>query len=124
MIEHDLKNILWNNISFLEQSNNKILLLSCSGKSSAEKLLDLLRKNVFKLNVLVNIEKKYSFEIEFSDTDLGIRHDTSVTKEQYPQLSWLHNQQITHITTGYRNEDGKLEPLLDFHPISGQINLN
>lgn len=124
MTEHDLENILWNNIAFLEQGDDKILLLSCRDKSSAEKLLELLQKNAFKLNVIVNKENKYSFEIEFTDTDFGIRHETTVSKEQYPQLSWLHNQQITHITCGFRSDQGKLEPLLDFHPIEGQINLN
>jgi len=125
MTESDLQGILWNKIAFMQEDESRVLLLECQSEEQAKKLLKLLTTNEFILRVIENEKSKtYSFEIEFTNSEYGIRNNLGLTKEQYPQLAWLHNQQVTHITTGYRNGAKKLQFLPDFHPLDSEIKLN
>lgn len=125
MTEKDLESILWKSIAFMARDSDKVLLFECKSQSQAESLLRLLKNNLFNLKVLVNEKTgNYSMDIIFPHTEFGIHNNLAMTQQKYPQLAWLHNQQITHIATGYRDSENKLQFLPDFHPLDSQINLN
>lgn len=124
MTTNELKSFDWRDIAFAEKGNNKILVLICSTKGNSDNFLNVLNTNEFNLNLTLNGEtKSYAFQIDFvSGETIGLH--TFLTENNYPQIKWAINQQLTHVTTGYRDENGKLQLPDYFHPFQNRLNLN
>ncbi|MNT73313.1 hypothetical protein D3C72_2120060 [compost metagenome] len=77
------------------------------------------------MNVLISKEHHYNLEIVFvGEDDTVIRIETGFTKEQYPPLAYLSNQQVDYITTGYRDDQDNLQPLQEYKSLENLIHLN
>ena len=124
MTAEELKTFNWTEVSFGEQVSRKILILVCAGKNSAENFLNILREKEFDLNLILKKETgTYTFQINFKSGEvLGM--ETVFTESNYPPVKWAKNQQLTHLTTAYRDEQGKLQLSEYFHPLENQVNLN
>ena len=124
MTHEDLIKFNWTGVSFAEQEDKKIIILICSTLVSADNLLNVIKSNAFDLRVIVKApQRTFSFEIDFQIEDI-MRFDSIFTEENYPQVKWVKLQQITHITTAYRDENNKLQLTNYFHPLKGNLYLN
>ncbi len=124
MTETELKSFKWEEVSFAQQESKKIIILICSTLESADSLLETLKTDAFDLRVIIREPlKTFSFEIDFQTEDI-LRFDSIFTEENYPSVKWVRLQQITHITTAYRDRQKKLQLASHFHPIENNLHLN
>jgi hypothetical protein len=125
MKEKDLEGVKIMGIHMMSQEDKKIIMFDTFDKESSEKLYKLLTENTIRISALIDKEQKYSVAVEFTDIDFGFVHPTGFTKDEYPPLTWLSNQQVTHLTTGYWDELSKSRQYnTPFHSIENLIHLN
>lgn len=102
-----------------------VLTLQCSSKEIADKLHSILLVNLFKLDVRISPQGVYSVEIVFTEhEDLVLGINTGYTKDEYPPLQFLSNQQVNFITTGYRDDQGNLQLIEPHKSLENLIHLN
>ena len=120
----DLLTFNWTEVSFAQQEYKKIMILVCSTVESADSLLETLKTNAFDFRVIIREPlKTFSFEIDFQTEDI-LRFDSIFTEENYPSVKWIRLQQITHVTTAYRDDQNKMQLASHFHPIENNLHLN
>jgi len=121
MTDEELKNFNWIEVSFAVKSDKKIVILVCSNKVNAENFLNFIERIEFNLNIFV--KDTYSFQLDFISGEI-MRFDSIFTDENYPAVKMAKLQQLTHITTAYRDNEHKLQLLDPYHSLENKINLN
>ena len=109
MTNEELIGFHWEGISFAEQNSRKIIIFICSNIESAENFLKAIRTIEFDLGIVIKEQTKtFSFHLGFKTGEI-MKFDTIYTEDNYPQVKWAKHQQLTHITTGYRNSQNNLQ---------------
>lgn len=121
MTDNELKLFNWVNISFANQADKNILVLVSSDKNSANYFLKTLKIKEFNLSIF--LRKTYTFQVVFKEGGV-IGMDTIFTDDNFPAVKLAKNQQLTHMTTGYKDEQNKLQLLTPYHSLENLIHLN
>lgn len=120
MTTKELENFKWDSIVFAEQADAKILVLVSNTNESAELFYKALLNEGFMTTITEDEKNRFGIHIRFTKGEvIGIGEP--ITIEEYPQLAWLKNGQITHTTVGYKDENNKTQLLPYRHLLSDNL---
>jgi len=115
---------MWTSVSFAQQADKNILVLVSSDKENAEKFLKVLKSKEFNLNIILKgPSKTYTFQLNFKEGGV-IGMNTIFTEDNFQAVKLAKNQQLTHVTTAYKDENSKLQLLSPYHSLENLIHLN
>lgn len=124
MTDDELDLFKWTEVQFAKQADKNILILVSLDIQSAEYFLATLKSKEFNLGVILKGElKTYTFQIDFKEGGL-IGLNTIYTDDNFSAVKLAKNQQLTHVTTGYRGDQHKLQLLSPYHSLENLIHLN
>ncbi|WKZ58822.1 MAG: hypothetical protein QY309_13195 [Cyclobacteriaceae bacterium] len=124
MTDKELKDFNWTEVQFAKQANKNILILVSSDNSSADYFLKILKSKEFNLGIIQKGQlKTYTFQLDFKEGGL-IGFETAYTEDNFPVVKLAKNQQLTHVTTAYRDDQSKLQLLSPYHTLENLIHLN
>ena len=117
--EEDLQNLHWQDISILRNEDNSLLIvLLFDSQASADKAaVDVIGKHPFNFNVSRTPAGTYNFDLEFLDSEYGIRYESKYTRESYLPTTWLDEGVPVYMTTGHKTKDGKITRLAVVLPV-------
>lgn len=110
MTEQDLQNFGWNDISILRNPDNSLLiiLLFRTQAEADRAAIEVIGKHPFRLNISRTPQGRHNFDLEFLNTEFGIRIESQLTRESYPPLTWIDEPVPNFLTTGTKTNDGKI----------------
>jgi len=124
MTDDELDLFKWTEIQFAKQADKNILVLVSLDIQSAEYFLATLKSKEFNLGIILKGQlKNYTFQIDFKEGGI-IGLNTIYTDDNFPAVKLAKNQQLTHVTTGYRDDQRKLQLLSPYHSLENLIHLN
>ncbi|EMY3484254.1 hypothetical protein K5L04_06955 [Flavobacterium psychrophilum] len=122
MMNKDISEIEFNDIAFIEQENRKAIILIGKTKETAHKLHNAVGKG-FNFKHKPEPNGSYTFGLEVTEYAKTIILETTLKKDNYPQLLWLDNSSISDVIIAYR--DGKnIELIQPSFPLNSWINPN
>lgn len=109
MTKLELEGLIFHKVSILAIKDHKILILLCDNELMAEKLHAIIKANRYLIKSMITNKKTHKIELEFCNTEFSLIVDTRQTSKDYPPLDWLTSGQVSHLTTGYKNENELLQ---------------
>ncbi|WP_134355897.1 hypothetical protein [Flavobacterium psychrophilum] len=122
MMNKDISEIEFNDIAFIEQENRKAIILIGKTKETAHKLHNVISKG-FNFKHKPEPDGSYTFGLEVTEYAKTLILETTLKKDNYPQLLWLDSSSISNLIIAYR-DDKNIELIQPPFPINSWINPN
>ena len=118
----DISEIEFNDIAFIEQEDRKAIILIGKTKTTAHKLHESIQKG-FSFKHKPENDGSYTFGLDIIEHKQTLILETKLKKDNYPQLLWLDNSNISDLIIAYK--DGKnIELIQPSFPLNSWINPN
>ena len=91
----------YDDVSVIDDNNQRIIVLVCEDQYSAKHLNDVLRFNKFQITAGITESKSVILDTKFPDANYRVQFKTINTTLEDPTLIWILQGSVPYITTGF-----------------------
>lgn len=113
------KQLTYSDIDAQVIRGNKTLLLRCENELAARAIWAMIKPNEIIIDVVLQPDKCYQVWVRIPSMRKNLGVVTANTREERKELQMLEGNQLTHVTTCYRDNERRwtnVEPLVLIHP--------